>query len=175
MVSKKKLRLGGTGLKTLVLISKGYDTNKSICKKLGRSKSTISGVIKILKNKGFVIQRKDKSYFLTGFGENHIVGKEFQEQYKRLLLSKKENQKASRIKNKYNISYSLYKKKTEKCFVCGFKQGVHIHHIDSDKNNYSEKNLIGLCANHHQLIHSKKAVITILNGELLYIIKYKKW
>ena len=43
----------------------------------------------------------------------------------------------------------------KKCAVCGFDWIVAIHHIDENKNNNDPKNLIPLCPNHHEMVHSK--------------------
>ena len=42
-----------------------------------------------------------------------------------------------------------------KCVVCGFDKIVAIHHIDENKKNNSPENLIPLCPNHHEMVHSK--------------------
>lgn len=43
----------------------------------------------------------------------------------------------------------------EKCALCGFDKIVAIHHIDESKENNSKENLIPLCPNHHEMVHSK--------------------
>ena len=43
----------------------------------------------------------------------------------------------------------------EKCAICGFDKIVAIHHIDENKKNNNPKNLIPLCPNHHEMVHSK--------------------
>ena len=53
----------------------------------------------------------------------------------------------------HNITPELYKKLTEKCVICGFSSVVDLHHLDEDKTNNSEANLIGLCPNHHKMLH----------------------
>lgn len=57
-----------------------------------------------------------------------------------------------RIRNK--IDLKTFQKTTEKCVICEFSQIVDIHHIDLNKNNNSPGNLIGLCPNHHRMIHN---------------------
>lgn len=42
-----------------------------------------------------------------------------------------------------------------KCVICGFDKIVAIHHIDENKKNNDPKNLIPLCPNHHEMVHSK--------------------
>lgn len=41
------------------------------------------------------------------------------------------------------------------CAVCGFDKIVAIHHIDENKQNNNPSNLIPLCPNHHEMVHSK--------------------
>jgi hypothetical protein len=53
----------------------------------------------------------------------------------------------------HNIPIELYKKRTKKCFICGFDKVVELHHLDKNHKNNSEGNLIGLCPNHHKMIH----------------------
>ena len=43
----------------------------------------------------------------------------------------------------------------EKCAICGFDKIVAVHHIDENKKNNSQENLIPLCPNHHEMVHSK--------------------
>ncbi|MBU2104282.1 MAG: 60S ribosomal export protein NMD3 [Nanoarchaeota archaeon] len=56
-------------------------------------------------------------------------------------------------KNRHNIDLITYKKITQKCFICDFDKIVDLHHLDENRENNSEENLIGLCPNHHKLIH----------------------
>jgi len=56
----------------------------------------------------------------------------------------------------HKIDPVLYLKTTKKCVVCGFDNVVDLHHLDHDKTNNSENNLVGLCPNHHKLIHTQK-------------------
>lgn len=41
------------------------------------------------------------------------------------------------------------------CAICGFDKIVAIHHIDMQKSNNDPTNLIPLCPNHHEMVHSK--------------------
>ena len=77
-----------------------------------------------------------------------------------------ENVKAYNYKKWHNISIELYRKITNKCIICGFDNVVELHHLDKNKQNNSENNLIGLCPNHHKMIHRakfRKEVVTELN------------
>jgi len=53
-----------------------------------------------------------------------------------------------------NISLKIYRQTTKECVICGFNEVVDVHHIDANKDNTSSKNLIGLCPNHHRMIHN---------------------
>jgi hypothetical protein len=56
-------------------------------------------------------------------------------------------------KKRHNISVEIYNKITQKCVICGFDKIVDLHHLDKNRENNSEENLIGLCPNHHKMIH----------------------
>jgi len=56
----------------------------------------------------------------------------------------------------HGISLELYKQTTKKCVVCEFSKIVELHHLDENKRNNSKENLIGLCPNHHKMIHNFK-------------------
>lgn len=56
----------------------------------------------------------------------------------------------------YGLDYEIYKKITERCVLCGFDKFVALHHLDQDKSNNTLNNLIGLCPNHHQMLHTLK-------------------
>jgi hypothetical protein len=66
----------------------------------------------------------------------------------------KEQKRAVEKVRTYNIDYKGYKQKTSICALCGFsKYAVDLHHIDKNKANNKENNLIGLCPNCHLGIH----------------------
>ena len=64
--------------------------------------------------------------------------------------------KASQHMKRYGLDFETYKKITEKCAVCDFDKFVALHHLDQDRTNNSRENLIGLCPNHHQMLHTQK-------------------
>lgn len=64
--------------------------------------------------------------------------------------------KAWNAKKYHNISSELYKKITLRCIICGFDKIVDLHHLDFNHKNNSESNLIGLCPNHHRMIHDRR-------------------
>jgi hypothetical protein len=59
----------------------------------------------------------------------------------------------------------------QECAICGFDKIVAVHHIDENKNNNKPDNLIPLCPNHHEMVHSKWSdeVIPLIND----IVKQK--
>jgi len=61
--------------------------------------------------------------------------------------------RAWNFKKRHNISLETYKKITKKCAICGFNKVVQLHHLDRNHKNNNEENLIGLCPNHHKMIH----------------------
>lgn len=67
-----------------------------------------------------------------------------------------ESVKKQNLIKSHKISHSLYKKITNSCILCGFDKIVDLHHLDFNHKNNSLKNLIGLCPNHHRMIHSRK-------------------
>src|SRR3989344_7663085 len=56
-------------------------------------------------------------------------------------------------KKNYGLNMEVYKNIIKSCFLCGFDKVVDLHHLDQDKKNNSESNLIGLCPNHHKMVH----------------------
>lgn len=40
--------------------------------------------------------------------------------------------------------------------VCGFAKMVDLHHLDHNRKNNSETNMIGLCSNHHKMLHDHR-------------------
>lgn len=56
----------------------------------------------------------------------------------------------------HGISLKLWRELTKKCFLCGFDKIVDLHHIDHNRENRSKKNLIGLCPNHHKMVHDMR-------------------
>lgn len=53
----------------------------------------------------------------------------------------------------HNIPLELYKEITKACMVCGFDKIINLHHLDHNRKNNTKNNLIGLCPNHHKMIH----------------------
>lgn len=79
-----------------------------------------------------------------------------------------EYQKARNQMQLYGLDYEIYKKITEKCIICGFDKFVALHHLDQNKKNNSTDNLVGLCPNHHQMLHTIK-----YRNEVFQLLKEK--
>lgn len=62
--------------------------------------------------------------------------------------------KTYNAKKEHGLSLEQYQKLTKKCLICGFDKVVELHHLDINKGNKDAKNLVGLCPNHHKMIHS---------------------
>ena len=56
----------------------------------------------------------------------------------------------------HNIGPALYRKLVKECTICSFDKIVDIHYLDHNHKNSSENNLVGLCPNHHKMLHSEK-------------------
>jgi len=56
----------------------------------------------------------------------------------------------------HNIGLKEWEEITEKCMICGFDKVIELHHLDKDHSNKSSQNLIGLCPNHHRMLHNVK-------------------
>ena len=64
--------------------------------------------------------------------------------------------KAHNIKRRYNIPYELWNEITKRCIICGFDKVVELHHLDKNHKNNNRENFIGLCPNHHKMLHNFK-------------------
>lgn len=64
--------------------------------------------------------------------------------------------KQANYRNWYGLDLETYKKVTKECVVCGFNKIVDLHHLDKNTSNNSEINLIGLCPNHHRMLHNRR-------------------
>ena len=83
--------------------------------------------------------------------------REYSREYHR---TNKEKIKVYQVKRMYGISLKEYKKIIEKCYLCGFTRTVDCHHLNGKKDN---SKLIGLCPNHHKLLHIHKLNQTEIN------------
>ena len=71
-------------------------------------------------------------------------------------------------KRAHNIEADLYRKLVKECTICSFDKIVDLHHLDHNHTNTSSDNLVGLCPNHHKMIHSKR-----YQQEIFSILKEK--
>lgn len=67
-----------------------------------------------------------------------------------------ESIKIGNAMKRYNLSFETYNEITRECIICKFNLVVDLHHIDHNHENNSRENLVGLCPNHHKLIHIAK-------------------
>ena len=65
-----------------------------------------------------------------------------------------EKSKAYNQRKRNNVNLQTFRKVTKQCALCEFDKIVDIHHIDLNKSNNSLRNLVGLCPNHHRMIHN---------------------
>lgn len=79
-----------------------------------------------------------------------------------------EKNKAWNYKKWHNLDLETYNKLTKMCVICGFDKVVDLHHLDDNHKNNSEDNLVGLCPNHHKMLHDFK-----YRAEMLKILKEK--
>ncbi|MAG25064.1 hypothetical protein CMI47_05735 [Candidatus Pacearchaeota archaeon] len=64
--------------------------------------------------------------------------------------------KAHNVRKMHNLDYNTYRKITKLCVICNFDKIVDIHHLDHNHQNNSQTNLIGICPNHHKMIHDRR-------------------
>jgi len=64
-----------------------------------------------------------------------------------------EKTKDHNYKRKYGIDLDIYKKVTKRCVICSFNKIVDLHHLDHNSKNNTNENIVGLCPNHHKMIH----------------------
>lgn len=73
----------------------------------------------------------------------------------------------------HNISEQM--RKSGKCFICGDKTKLHVHHKDKNKKNNSPDNLMILCVQCHGSIHKHglKMPIAVKRGSFGKRLIYK--
>lgn len=76
--------------------------------------------------------------------------------------------KAWNQKKNYNLDIITYKKITKSCAICGFDKVVDLHHLDQNRTNNFKNNLVGLCPNHHKMLHDFR-----YREEMLNLLKEK--
>ena len=53
----------------------------------------------------------------------------------------------------YKVKKIIKARDSFECQLCGFKENIHVHHIDYDKKNIEHDNLITLCRKCHSMTH----------------------
>ncbi len=71
--------------------------------------------------------------------------------------------KAHNRQKSYNISDELYKQLTSRCVICEFDKIIDLHHLDNNHSNNSPENLVGLCPNHHKMVHHRDLCSEVFN------------
>ena len=66
-----------------------------------------------------------------------------------------ENVKAYNRRKLHHIDNTLYQKITSQCILCGFDKIIDLHHLDHNHENNNPSNLVGLCPNHHKMLHHR--------------------
>lgn len=79
--------------------------------------------------------------------------------------------------NAQKLRQAILSQRTAACQLCGFKQdsdALQIHHIDMDRSNNTQQNLIILCANCHAIFHTrlKRAWKSLDNDKKQAVVKY---
>ena len=72
------------------------------------------------------------------------------------------------VKKLYGIDHHTWKEKTKSCIVCGFDKIVDLHHLDKNHKNRDNSNLVGLCPNHHRMLHKSEH-----RSKMLLVLKEK--
>ncbi len=68
----------------------------------------------------------------------------------------RKSKEAYQARKLYGIDYDTWKEKTKSCIICGFDKIVDLHHLDKNHKNRDNKNLTGLCPNHHRMLHKSE-------------------
>ena len=64
--------------------------------------------------------------------------------------------KRNKPENWKNYRTICFKHWEKKCILCGFDKVVEVHHLDYNNKNNDKNNLVPVCPNHHQMIHTKE-------------------
>ena len=79
---------------------------------------------------------------------------------------------------RHNISIELYNEITKKCALCSFDKIIDLHHLDENKKNNLKDNLVGLCPNHHKMLHDlryRKEIVQQLKEKGFQFKEEGKW
>ena len=77
---------------------------------------------------------------------------------------KGENNSMWKNGSSFNYREYYYKHNEKKCVICGSKDNLHIHHLDTNRKNNDLNNLICLCIKDHSRVHMSKE--TFIDVEL---------
>lgn len=85
--------------------------------------------------------------------------------------------RADQIKEDQDLTWPEFLEKSvdeleKECAVCGSTENLHRHHIDGDRDNNSEENLITICASCHRKVHSDSS-LPQLKDERIHELKEK--
>ena len=67
-----------------------------------------------------------------------------------------EKVKKSNTQKLYGLDYEKYQNIIKNCVICGFDKIVDLHHLDYNNKNNVDANLVGLCPNHHRMVHRRE-------------------
>ncbi len=85
--------------------------------------------------------------------------------------------KAWNQKKNFGLDFEMYKILTKECILCGFDKVVDLHHLDGNKQNNLKGNLVGLCPNHHKMLHDfrfRKEIRELLGAKGIILPKDEK-
>ena len=61
----------------------------------------------------------------------------------------------------HNINLEKLREITKICASCGFDKLITLHHLDGNKKNNNDNNLVGLCPNCHKMVHTYQYYVEI--------------
>lgn len=67
-----------------------------------------------------------------------------------------DNIRSYNARKMHNIDLKTWNEVRKQCIICEFDKAVDLHHLDGNRKNNSRDNLIGLCPNHHKMIHDMR-------------------
>ena len=80
----------------------------------------------------------------------------------------RKSKEAYQARKLYGIDHETWKEKTKSCIICGFDKIVDLHHLDKNHKNREINNLVGLCPNHHRMLHKSEH-----RSKMLLLLKEK--
>lgn len=99
------------------------------------------------------------------------IGREFTKEFSRVRFCSKSCSNSRKHwwdNNATQYRTIAFKNWPKECAICKFDKIVAVHHLDENHNNNDPMNLIPLCPNHHEMIHSRwKTELEPIIDELL--------